>query len=114
MTDDSKFELYAIVELFGHNIVAGLVSEQTIGGQSFVRVDVPATERQEAFTKFYGGGAIYAITPCDEATMRQAVAELHPRPIETYRLSLPVPSQQPDDNPGVEDDDYQYDPEESG
>jgi hypothetical protein len=84
-----KFEQHCIVELFGHNIIAGLVSEQTIGGQSFVRVDVPASETQKAFTKFFGAGAIYAMTPCDEATCQAAVEGLRTRPIETYKLNLP-------------------------
>lgn len=39
-----KFEQFAVVELFGHQIIAGKVSEQVIGGQGFVRVDVPAIE----------------------------------------------------------------------
>ena len=39
MTD--KFDHWCIVELFGHNQIAGKVTEQAIGGQSFVRVDVP-------------------------------------------------------------------------
>lgn len=84
-----KFEQWCIVELFGHNIMAGLVSEQVIGGQSFVRVDVPATADQPAFTKFFGSGAIYAMTPTDETTARAAVVGLRQRPIETYKLNLP-------------------------
>lgn len=39
----TKFETHAIVELFGHNQIAGKVTEQTISGQSFFRIDVPAT-----------------------------------------------------------------------
>jgi hypothetical protein len=84
-----KFEQWCIVELFGHNIMAGLVSEQVIGGQAFVRVDVPATDQQPAFTKFYGSGAIYAMTPCDEVTARAAVIGLRQKPIETYKLNIP-------------------------
>ncbi len=83
------FEQFAIVELFGHNIIAGKVSEQVIGGQGFVRVDVPAVDGREAFTKFYGAGAIYAITPTDEPTMTAAVQGLQQKPIETYKLNLP-------------------------
>jgi hypothetical protein len=52
-------------------------------------VDVPATDAQEGFTKFYGAGAIYAITPCDEITMLAAVAGLRRKPIDVWKLNLP-------------------------
>jgi hypothetical protein len=98
------FEQWCIVELFGHKVVAGLVTEQTIGGQSFVRVDVPETPKQKPFTKFYGSGAIYAMTPTDEATCRAAVEGLQARPIEVYMLNLPqLAAPEEDDD---EDDDW--------
>jgi hypothetical protein len=84
-----KFEQFAIVELMGRVVIAGLVSEQVIGGQSFVRVDVPATENQPAFTKFYGSAAIYCITPCDQAIAQAAVEGLRARPIDVWKLNLP-------------------------
>ena len=84
-----KFEQFAIVELFGHQVIVGKVSEQVIGSQGFVRVDVPAIDGQEAFTKFYGAGAIYAITPCDESTMLVVVQDLRQKPIEVWKLNLP-------------------------
>jgi len=84
-----KFEQFAIVELMGRVVVAGLVSEQVIGGQSFVRVDIPAIEEQAAFTKFFGAGAIYCITPCDEATAKAAVEGLRSKPIDIWKLNLP-------------------------
>ena len=84
-----KFEQYAVVELFGHQVIAGKVTEQVIGGQGFVRVDVPAIDGQEAFTKFYGAGAIYAITPCDEDTAVAAVMGLKRKPIDVWKLNLP-------------------------
>jgi DNA polymerase-3 subunit epsilon len=81
-----KFDQWCIVELFGHNQIAGRVTEQSIGGLSFVRVDVPQTHKRDPFTKFYGGGAIYAITPV-EPSVAQAMAEgLDTVPIETWRL----------------------------
>jgi hypothetical protein len=46
----TPFETFAIVELFGHSIISGKVSEQVIGGASFVRVDVPAVDGTEAYT----------------------------------------------------------------
>lgn len=86
-----KFERWAVVELFGHQVVAGLVSEQMIGGQSFVRVDVPGLDGHSGFTKFYGAGAIYAISPCDEATVMEAVRRIQPRPIQMFVYSRALP-----------------------
>jgi hypothetical protein len=42
MADTPSTEQWAIVEIFGHQRIAGRLTEQTIGGCSFVRVDVPA------------------------------------------------------------------------
>jgi len=94
-----KFEQYAVVELFGHQVIAGLVSEQVIGGQGFVRVDVPAVDGQAAFTKFYGAGAIYAISPCDEQAVLEAVRRIRPRPIQmfVYERALPRPDEDDDE-----------------
>jgi len=36
MVEKSTFESWAIVEVMGHRQFAGLVTEQTIGGASFV------------------------------------------------------------------------------
>ena len=95
MTD--KFEQHAVVELFGHQVIAGLVSEQVIGGQGFVRVDVPAVNGQAGFTKFYGAGAIYAMTPCDEAAVLEAVRRIQPRPITMFVYERALPSPDDDD-----------------
>jgi hypothetical protein len=101
-----KFEQFAIVELMGHSVISGLVSEQVIGGQPFVRVDVPTTQKQLAFTKFFGSGAIYCITPCDEATALIAIDRLLSRPIDLFKLNIPQlskffyhPEDDPEDHP---------------
>ena len=73
------FDEWAIVEVMGHKQFAGHVTEQALGGASFVRVDVPEVKVGEtrhhgeetlpAFTKLLGAGSIYAISPC---TIRSA------------------------------------------
>lgn len=88
---------WAIVELMGHNAIAGQVTEQSIGGAAFLRVDVPEMDGKPAFTKFYSGSAVYAITPTDEATARQAAANLAVRPVNLWvvpdgRRELPPPT----------------------
>lgn len=94
---ENKFEQYAVVELFGHQVIAGMVSEQVIGGQGFVRVDVPAVNGSQAFTKFYGAGAIYAISPCDEATVFEAVSRIQPKPIQMFVYGRALPARDEDD-----------------
>lgn len=93
--NQERFEQWAIIELFGHQRIAGLVSEQTIGGNSFVRVDVPQDGDDQGYTKLYGNGAIYAMTFVDEETGRAAAAQFAPRPIEAFSarqmLGLPDP-----------------------
>jgi hypothetical protein len=84
--ENERFEIWAVVELFGHQQIAGLVTEQKIGGQSFIRVDVPEIEDRSGFTKFYGPGAIYAITPTTEELARTAVDRLRVRPIEPWMI----------------------------
>lgn len=98
-----------IVELFGHQRIAGKVSEESVGGQSFVRVDVPEIEGQQSFTKLYGANAVYAITPVSEETMLRAVKAFQAVPIEAYHLSIPtraaIAAPDPDD---YEDDDDDF------
>jgi hypothetical protein len=84
MPDTTTDPFWAIVEIFGHQRLAGLVSEFSFGGETFVRVDVPASAERHAFTKLYGKGAIYAISFVDESIARAAAARLDVRPITAY------------------------------
>lgn len=93
------FESFCIVELFGHQKIAGKVSEQVIGGQSFVRVDVPATKRSAAFTRMFGAGAIYSITPVSEELAQKAAESIFVEPVTVYIAPdrrLPEPEEEDD------------------
>lgn len=81
-----KFEEWAIIELFGHQRIAGRVSEQQIGGESFIRVDVPETKGQPPFTKLFGKGAIYAMTLTDEKSATAAAIAWAPEPINRWEM----------------------------
>lgn len=103
-----KFEQWCVVELFGHQKIAGLVTEETIGGANFLRVDVPAFGGQSAYTRYFGGGAIYSMTPVAEEIARSALEYLRPRPVETYMLPAPKAETARtlhDDQPGIDFDD---------
>lgn len=81
-----KFELWCVVELFGHQKIAGLCTEQNIAGTNMLRVDVPETEKQPAFTRLFGSAAIYAINPVDELTAKTYAQQLESRPIASWDI----------------------------
>lgn len=80
------FNQWCLVELFGHARIAGRVTEQTIGGCSFVRVDVPPVNDQPAFTKLYGNAAIYAISPVTEEIAVAAAKSYCSAPVSPYDI----------------------------
>jgi len=84
MGEAGEFSEWAVVEVMGHKRFAGRVTEAVVAGCGFVRVDVPATDEAPAFSKLLGTAAIYAITPCDEATCRAIVEYMQVRPIDVY------------------------------
>jgi hypothetical protein len=100
-----KFEEWAIIDLFGHQRIAGKISEQQVGGSSFVRVDVPAIGEQKPFTKLFGPGAIYSITITDEETAIAAAEYYKPVPMDQWtvkdmlkdKMALPEPAYENED-----------------
>lgn len=83
-SQSQAYEGYAIVELMGRNVIAGHVSEQTMYGAAFLRVDVPATNDQPAYTKFFGGSSIYAVTPTTAEIATKAAGKLAVRPVSEW------------------------------
>jgi hypothetical protein len=65
---------WAVVELMGHVRMAGWVSEQERFGSKLGRIEIPNDEGSYV-TQWFGGGSVYRLTACDEATAR-AVAHL--------------------------------------
>lgn len=84
--------MWAVVEVFGHQRFAGRVSEETLAGQGFVRVDVPECgERSPGFSKLFGPGAIFGITPTTEAIARRCAQDWRSQALDAYthhRLEL--------------------------
>ncbi len=98
---DKEAAQWAIVELFGHQRIAGRIGEHSMGGCSFVRVDVPAIAQGEgrpdipALTKLYGNGAIYAISFVDEAMALLTATSLKVQPINAWELREALGAMEP-------------------
>lgn len=84
--NEKSFDQWCIVELFGHQRIAGHVTEQTVGGCAFVRVDVPAVGDIPGYTRLFGQGAIYAINPVTEEISRAAAAAYRAVPVSPYEI----------------------------
>ena len=99
MSEQEKFDSWAVVELFGHQQIAGRVTEASIGGCSFLRVDVPdqpaipgdaayqwdkGQPATPTYTRYFGNGAIYAMSPCTEAAARGVAARIRVKPPIVY------------------------------
>ena len=83
---EEKFEQWAILEIMGHNKFAGMLREETIGGASFLRIDIPATDGRQAFTKYFGASSVYCITPVTEDVAKALAAKLRNEPIQKWDL----------------------------
>lgn len=96
---EGKFEEWAIIDLFGHQKIAGRISEEQIGGSSFVRVDVPVIP---PFTRLFGAAAIYSITITDEVTAKAAAQYWKPEPMDKWSacemLKLLLPESEDKEN----------------
>ena len=92
MTDQERFNHWAIVEVMGHRTFAGRVVEETIAGKGFLRIDVPATSTRPGWTKLLGLDSIYGITPTTEETARQMIGRLDSRPHDLFHCIDGQPS----------------------
>lgn len=93
---------WAIVELFGHQRIAGAISQESFGGDTFTRIDVPQVSWPEevfidgrrevqtrtipAHTKLLGAKAIYGIDIVDEPTALTAAHAIRRAPLHLYTL----------------------------
>ena len=79
-----KFDIWCLVELFGHSRIAGRVQEKTIGGAAFLQIDVPETDHNPAFTRILNPSAVYALNPVTEDVARHYANNLNSQPINAW------------------------------
>lgn len=83
---EEKFEVWALLELMGHNKIAGKVSEHKFGNTSMIRVDVPQVGEIPAFTKFLSVNALYAINPITEKDALEYATMLKKTPLDVWDM----------------------------
>lgn len=87
---DAKSELlesWALIEIFGHDKIAGLVTTRKFGTQVMFQVDVPKTGGTGfAYSRLLSPGAIFAIQPTSEEWCRKWTAQA-----EEYGMKSPLP-----------------------
>lgn len=89
MPDEKAFEGWAILELMGHRQLAGFLSEESVGGASFIRIDVPSAGPDGDATQYYSPQAVYCITPTTEDMARAVAARSFPQPVSRWELPAP-------------------------
>lgn len=79
--------LELFLELFGHKRLAGLVSEVTLAGGSFLRVDVPDENGATEYTRYYNPSAIYSMSPVDQPLAVAFAQKVKEPPLTRYDLT---------------------------
>ncbi len=70
---------WAYIELMGHDSIVGQMSEGQVAGVTMLRVDVPAVDGKDGYTRFLGRSAIFRLTPIDEAKAQAMLSQMASR-----------------------------------
>jgi len=86
-SEKSTFDEWALVELFGHQRIVGKVTEATIAGGAFIRVDVPNDDGTAVlFTRFFGPSAVYSMSPISREMALTLAKTQSAEPVKRYEL----------------------------
>jgi hypothetical protein len=75
---------WAILELFGHKVVAGYISKDENLGSPMIRIDIPATKHYPEFTRHYNPAAIYSFTYVSKEVAIMTAEQVREDPISVY------------------------------
>ena len=90
MSNEDRFDTWAIVELLGHRRLVGKASEQEIAGTGFLRIDVPSEEGATRQTHLVNPSSVYCITPVSEEAAKLAARNANPDPVTRWELPASV------------------------
>lgn len=103
------FAEWVILELKGHWRGAGWLTEETLAGANFLRLDVPGSPSAPGLTQLIEPGSVYRITPTTEAIARSVAAQSAPAPVHRWELPAAEPPPEP---VGIYEPDEEYDEDE--
>jgi hypothetical protein len=82
----ATFKEWVLLELLGRQKIVGLMTEATLAGGAFLRVDVPAFDGAPAFTRFFSPSAVYSINPIAEEVARGLMERYRNEPVSRFEL----------------------------
>lgn len=110
MPAPDTFAGWAILELMGHRRLGGYVTEATLAGAGFLRIDVPGQGEATVATQYYRPDSVYALTPATEEAARAVAQMAQPAPVQRWELpALNAPAGTPPGRDGYVDPDYPAD-----
>ncbi len=83
---EGSFEGWVILEVMGHRKLGGYLTEQTIAGKAFIRLDVTNTKGKQTATQFYSPESVYCITPTTEKIAVGYGTNNQPQPVQWWEL----------------------------
>jgi hypothetical protein len=80
------FREWALIELMGHQQIAGLVTEANICGPLW-RVDVPDAAGNILYTRYYSHAAVYSVCPVSRQIAIGLAAKIDNIPVTRFDLA---------------------------
>lgn len=83
-------DIWAFVEVFGHQQIAGRLSTRKFGNDVMFQIDVSSGDKEMGYSRLFSPAAIFSVTPTTEEWCRnwQKSAEKNCYPILPY---IPAP-----------------------
>lgn len=83
---------WALVELFGHQRIVGMVTVEPAEFPGMIRVDVPDLLKdgkvvRTGLTRYIGKAALYGVTPVSEETVRKMLPHIDGKPSRPMQFS---------------------------
>jgi hypothetical protein len=84
MNDTDAITGWCIVELMGHQKIAGYALTSVLGGTCMLRMEIPEVDGAPAYTRWYGLSAIYSLTLVTEEIALAALKSIRPAAVTVY------------------------------